>query len=192
MDTGAMVRRTWSLEMTNTKWTAQELFDAIAAHVTRAKSGDIFVDMHAAKMPLAVLMHQLDYGMRRDMQDTVNGKTADFDDKVKGAEKAKLAIQFLAEMESGEWLVSSRKPGTSAYESVCMAVTFNALPEATRKAMEDDPAKADKLRRIYADNEAALKPKADAEFDRRKTEAERKAREKAEAAALAGKLVINL
>lgn len=178
--------------MTNTKWTAQELFDAIAAHVTRAKSGDIFVDMHAAKMPLAVLMHQLDYGMRRDMQDTVNGKTADFDDKVKGAEKAKLAIQFLAEMESGEWLVSSRKPGTSTFDSVCMAVTFNALPEDAQAKLKDDDKKGEKLMEIYRANEAVLKPKADAEMARRVAESERRAREKAESVALAGKLVINL
>lgn len=158
-------------------YTADELFAMVDRLVVRAKCGESF-DMKMADMPLATIEEFINYGARRSLQDHANSKTKDFDDAIKDSEKAKIASMYLADMVTGEWLISTRKTRDSVDDWTRHArkVIAGLLGKDARKKLAemDGDARVAKLDELIAANRDAIAGVVDesiAEEKRRKESA---------------------
>lgn len=162
------------------KFTAQELFDAVQVLVIRTKLCHATIDMKPGEFTLPVLMRQLDAGVRYSLHNFVHNKLKDQAD----AEKIKGAQLLVGSFIDGSWLAQPRKPRVPLEEKAIVAVAVKIKPDLPAFCKTKKIPILEVAEKIINSDPEKYQPLVETEFLRLAEEAEQKAREKAEAEAL--------
>ena len=159
------------------KFTAQELFDAVQALVIRTKLCHATIDMNPGEFTLPVLLRQLDAGVRYSLHNYVHNKLKDQPD----AEKVKAAQLLVGSFIDGSWMAQPRKPRVPMEEKAIVIVAVKIKPDLPAFCKAKKLPILEVAEKLINTDPEKFRPLVETELLRLMEEAEQKAREKAEA-----------